>query len=240
MINQKQIKSLHQKKYREHYNLFIIEGVRSFISAVEANAKIKLIFYTIEFSKKNPWLKKKLYQIPNKIVSIEEIKKLSPVKSPSGILAVCEIPKFNLLDKKKNLIYLDSLSDPGNLGTIIRTATWFGVSQIGYSKKSIDPFNPKVVRSAMGSHFNLSWLGELSLNDIKEYEIIGADHRGKSLEEVQPFNNKWALIMGNESHGISDNIKKAIKHLVSIPKIGEGESLNVGVSMGILLHELTK
>ena len=240
MISQKQVKSLHLKKYRSLNNQFIVEGSRSVSSAIDAKAIIDSVFYTLDFSKKNPTLLEKVNRIPSKIVSSKEIRKLSPSANPSGILATCKIPKFEPFNKNKNIIFLDHVSDPGNLGTILRTALWFGIDQIGYSSKSIDPYNPKVVRSAMGAHFSISWLGELSLDDIKGYKILGADHRGKSIHTINIDNQRWALIMGSEAQGISKSAHSCIDELIGIPKVGEGESLNVGVSMGILLHELTK
>ena len=240
MISQKQVKSLHLKKYRSLNNQFIVEGSRSVSSAIDAKAIIDSVFYTLDFSKKNPTVLEKVNRIPSKIVSSKEIRKLSPSANPSGILATCKIPKFEPFNKNKNIIFLDNVSDPGNLGTILRTALWFGIDQIGYSSKSIDPYNPKVVRSAMGAHFSISWLGELSLDDIKGYKILGADHRGKSIHTINIDNQRWALIMGSEAQGISKSAHSCIDELIGIPKVGEGESLNVGVSMGILLHELTK
>jgi TrmH family RNA methyltransferase len=240
LISQKQVKSLHLKKYRSLNNQFIVEGSRSVSSAIDAKAIIDSVFYTLDFSKKNPTLLEKVNRIPSKIVSSKEIRKLSPSANPSGILATCKIPKFEPFNKNKNIIFLDNVSDPGNLGTILRTALWFGIDQIGYSSKSIDPYNPKVVRSAMGAHFSISWLGELSLDDIKGYKILGADHRGKSIHTINIDNQRWALIMGSEAQGISKSAHSCIDELIGIPKVGEGESLNVGVSMGILLHELTK
>ena len=240
MISQKQVKSLHLKKYRSLNNQFIVEGSRSVSSAIDAKAIIDSVFYTLDFSKKNPTILEKLNKIPSEIVSSKEIRKLSPSTNPSGILATCKMPKFESFNKNKNIIFLDNVSDPGNLGTILRTALWFGIDQIGYSSKSIDPYNPKVVRSAMGAHFSISWLGELSLDDIKGYKILGADHRGKSIHTINIDNQRWALIMGSEARGISKSAHSYIDELIGIPKVGEGESLNVGVSMGILLHELTK
>ena len=167
MISQKQVKSLHLKNYRSSNNQIIVEGSRAISSAIDAKARIDSVFYTLDVSKKNPTIVEKRNKIPSEIVSSKEIRKLSPSANPSGILATCKMPKFESFNKNKNIIFLDNVSDPGNLGTILRTALWFGIDQIGYSRKSIDPYNPKVVRSAMGAHFSISWLGELSLDDIK-------------------------------------------------------------------------
>jgi TrmH family RNA methyltransferase len=237
---QKKVKALHQKKYRSLSNQFIIEGTRSIHSAIEANAVINVVFYTSDFLKKNPNTMKSLKNTLSQMVSLKEIDKLSPLITSSGILAVCEIPKFQSINVNKNIIFLDNISDPGNFGTILRTAIWFGIDQIAYSSGSIDPYNPKVVRGAMGAHFNISWLGELSLEEIKGYKILGADHRGKSIKSLNINNQKWALIMGSEPHGLSKTTHKYLEDMIAIPKFGKGESLNIGVSMGILLYELTK
>ena len=240
MNSQKKVKALHQKKFRSLNNQFIIEGIRSIHSAIEAKAEISIIFYTSDFSKKNLKTMGRVKNIPSQMVSSKEIDKLSPSITSSGALAICKIPKFQTLNNKKNIIFLDKISDPGNFGTILRTAIWFGIDQIAYSPGSIDPYNPKVVRSAMGAHFNISWLSELRLEELKGYKILGADHRGKSIKSLNIDNQKWALIMGSEPHGLSKTTHQYLKELIAIPKVGEGDSLNIGVSMGILLYELTK
>ncbi len=240
MNSQKRVKALHQKKYRSLNNKFIIEGIRSIHSAIEAKAVINIIFYTSDFSKKNSKTMESFKKTPLKMVSSKEIDNLSPSITSSGVLAVCEIPKFQTLNNKKNIIFLDKIADPGNFGTILRTALWFGIDQIAYSPGSIDPYNPKVVRGAMGAHFNISWLGELKLEELKGYKILGADYRGKSIKALDIDNQKWALIMGSEPHGLSKKTHEYLEELIAIPKVGEGESLNIGVSMGILLYELTK
>ena len=240
MNSQKKAKALHQRKNRFLNNEFIIEGRRSIGSAIEANAEITLLFYTTNFSENNPDIMERVKNIPSEIISSKEINNISPSITSSGILAICKISKFQSYNKNKNIIFLDNISDPGNLGTILRTAVWFGIDQIAYSSGSIDPYNPKVVRSAMGAHFNISWLGELSLKEIKGYKILGADHRGRSIESINIDNQKWVLVMGSEPHGLSESSHPHLEELISIPKVGEGESLNIGVSMGILLYELTK
>jgi tRNA G18 (ribose-2'-O)-methylase SpoU len=92
----------------------------------------------------------------------------------------------------------------------------------------------------MGAHFYLSWIGTMPVNDFTDYTIIGADQRGNPMQSLEKTREKWVLIMGSEAHGIGKDIKPSLNQLVAIPKIGSGESLNVGVSTGILLHHLTK
>jgi len=236
----KHIRSLHQKKFRDQHQQFILEGIRSLSSAMDANGEIEQIVFTSSFAQKHAEILDKMGAYPQNLISENELKQLSPSTSPSGVLAVCNQIDFGLMNPTKNVIYLDQVSDPGNMGTILRTAVWFGVNQIALSPGCIDIFNPKVVRSAMGAHFNLLWVGELSFDALEGYSCLGADHRGESLHKLNPIPDKWALIMGSEAHGLSAEIRNALDHTIAIPKIGTGESLNVGVATGILLHTLTQ
>jgi TrmH family RNA methyltransferase len=236
----KYIRSLHQKKFRDHHQQFILEGIRSFSSAMGANGEIEQIVFTSSFAQKHAEILDKMREYPQNLISENELKQLSPSTSPPGVLAVCNQIEFDLINPEQNVIYLDQVSDPGNMGTILRTAVWFGVNQIALSPGCIDLFNPKVVRSAMGAHFNLLWVGELSFDALEGYSCLGADHRGESLHNLNPIPEKWALIMGSEAHGLSNDVKAQLDQTITIPKIGIGESLNVGVAMGILLYRLTQ
>ena len=243
MISKNQIKqicSLQHKKFREQYQQFIIEGSRCLTSALSAGSKIDSIIYTKSYAQNNPNLINGFGTIPQTIVSDDELKKLSPSTSPSGLMAICHMIHYSSRNQHKNLIYLDQISDPGNMGTILRTASWFGMDQIALSPGCIDIYNPKVVRSAMGAHFHLSWIGELTFNELDDYTLLGADQRGETIDTLNQIPKKWALIMGSEAHGLSKETRSLLNRSVSISKIGEGESLNVGVAMGILLHQLTR
>ena len=243
MMHQNQtklIRSLSYKKYREEHGLFLVEGFRSVHEAVIANASIESIFWTNEFAQKNAGFMNSIRNIQNESISPSEMQQLSPSATPPGLLAICKIPTFSPPVMNSNFIYLDHVSDPGNMGTILRTALWFGIHIIAMSEGCIDPFNPKVVRGAMGTHFYLSWVGTMPINDFTDYTIIGADQKGNPMKSLGKSPEKWVLVMGSEAHGICKDIKSSLNQLVAIPKIGSGESLNVGVSMGILLHHLTK
>ncbi len=242
MISRNQVKlirSLQQKKFREEHGLFIVEGLRSIQEALRANASIESIFWTEAFSEKNSNHMNTISAVQNESVLMAEMKQLSPSTTPPGVLAVCKIPTFNSPDMNRNFIYLDHISDPGNMGTILRTALWFGIHNIVLSEACIDPFNPKVVRGAMGAHFHISWIGTMPLCAFTDYTVLGADYRGNSILAVKKIPDKWVLVMGSEAHGISSDVHDELDQLIAIPKVGTGESLNVGVSMGILLHCLT-
>ena len=242
MISRNQVKlirSLQQKKFREEHGLFIVEGLRSIQEALRANASIESIFWTEAFSEKNSNHMNTISAVQNESILMAEMKQLSPSTTPPGVLAVCKIPIFDSPDMNRNFIYLDHILDPGNMGTILRTALWFGIHNIVLSEACIDPFNPKVVRGAMGAHFHISWIGTMPLCAFTDYTVLGADYRGNSILAVKKIPDKWVLVMGSEAHGISSDVHDELDQLIAIPKVGTGESLNVGVSMGILLHCLT-
>ena len=237
-ILEKRIKSLYTKKGRLKNNNFIIEGKRSLLTAIDNGVNIKNIVLSKDFIKKNknltPYIKYKITDVDNRCFG-----QLSQVDSPSGILAEAAIPLHNKLNPDFPMVYLDQISDPGNLGTIIRTCDWFGIKQIGISLNSVEFYNPKVVRSSMGSHFNMKYLGTPSSEDLNRFNLIGADfNKGKDINDIS-FPKNWALVMGSEASGISKIMNKKISSYVKIERFGKGESLNIGVAMGIVLHKFT-
>ena len=237
-ILERRIKSLYTKKGRLKNNNFIIEGKRSLLTAIQNGVNIKNIVLNKSFTEKNRNLNKyNKYKIT--VVDDKCFDQLSQVDSPSGILAEAAIPLHGKLNPDFPLVYLDQVSDPGNLGTIIRTCDWFGIKQIGISPNSVEFYNPKVVRSSMGSHFNMKYLGTPSSKDLNKFNLIGADfNKGKSINDIS-FPKNWALVMGSEAFGISKTMSKKISSYVKIERFGKGESLNIGVAMGIVLHRFT-
>ena len=171
------------------------------------------------------------------------VKGVSDSINNQGIIAVINIPKNNEDYLSNHQLILDSISDPGNLGNLIRTADWFGLKNIYLSENSIDPYNPKVIRSSMGAHF---YINIIQINIIKHIEIlkknnfviIGADIMGENLYDWN-IPKKWAIVLGNEAHGISKSLRSLITTTVTIPGVKGMESLNVSVAGGILLHLLT-
>ena len=237
-ILEKRIKSLYTKKGRLKNNNFIIEGKRSILTAIHNSVNIKNIVLSKSFIEKN-----KNLAIYNKyktsVVDDKCFGQLSQVDSPSGILAEAAIPLHSKLNPDFPMVYLDQISDPGNLGTIIRTCDWFGIKQIGISLNSVEFYNPKVVRSSMGSHFNMKYLGTPSSEDLNRFNLIGADfNKGKDINDISNPKN-WALVVGSEASGISKIMNKKISSYVKIERFGKGESLNIGVAMGIILHKFT-
>ena len=237
-ILEKRIKSLYTKKGRLKNNNFIIEGKRSILTAIHNSVNIKNIVLSKSFIEKNKNLAA-YNKYKTSVVDDKCFGQLSQVDSPSGILAEATIPLQSKLNPDFPMVYLDQISDPGNLGTIIRTCDWFGIKQIGISPNSVEFYNPKVVRSSMGSHFNMKYLGTPSSEDLNRFNLIGADfNKGKDINDISNPKN-WALVMGSEASGISKTMNKKISSYVKIEKFGKGESLNIGVAMGIVLHRFT-
>ncbi len=238
----KLIKSLQIKKYRDNNQLFVIEGEKivSELTA-QSNLKIDTIFYTNEWD---------VSKIPSNVHSVEisnnELERISGLKTPNKVLATVKMPSKKDIDLTDNnlILLLDDIKDPGNLGTIIRTADWFGIKQIIASKKTVDVYNPKVIQSSMGAIFRIKFTYEDLIPVIPklkgaDYIISGASLTGTDIYQAT-FTPKSALIMGSESHGISPEIIRALDQELLIPRYGESESLNVSIATGIFLAEYCK
>lgn len=236
------ILSLKTKKGREKHNLFLIEGRRLIKSALLKHSIIKKIYFTENFKEKNSLLLKNIFNknILNEKILNKDIKKLSSTINPSGIVALCKIPKKKVLSfNQSKWIYLDKISDPGNLGTLLRSASWFNFKNIALSKDCVDPFNPKVVRSSMGGVFDLSIHIGVELNKFsKNYLIIGTNQNGLNINSfTKP--NKFVLIIGSESNGISKENLNKINQMITIKKLGKGESLNASTAGSIIMYKLS-
>ncbi|MBT4555874.1 MAG: RNA methyltransferase [Candidatus Marinimicrobia bacterium] len=237
------IQLLARGKARKETGQYLIEGKRLVQSAIEMRADLETVFNTEPFQKDNPGF---MESIQNTGISCEQIQskimeKLSFTKTPSGIAAVCSLPKKDDPNLSQNQwLYLDQISDPGNLGTLFRSAAWFNFSNVALSPDCVDPFNPKAVRAGMGAHFGLSIHTNIDLNLFAEsHTLIGADHRGDSLGNIEN-SEKFMLVLGSEAHGLSESILEKLDFTVAIEKRGFGESLNVGVAGAILMYELSK
>jgi len=241
----KLVRSLKQKKFREKMGLFLLEGKRVLETASESNTTLSRIFYTPAFSagKENKSLLEKLGAIlAAEEITEQEMKFISPSVTPPGLLALAHIPAYNFsaVSNTCNWVYLDGVSDPGNMGTLLRTTAWFGIYTVGLDRNCIDAYNPKVVRAAMGAHFYLKFMGELNLKQMKNTHILlGADQRGSDSIKL-PLGKPFVLMLGNEAHGLSAEAKKEIDLLLSIKKYGQGESLNVAAAAGVLLDRIVR
>ena len=241
----KKIKSLKTKKGRNAEKLFLIEGKRSVEEyLLKSDLVNEVIISELDIKNYNYVLnlcnKKK---IKVSVVQDNIYKKLSDTKTPPGLLATC---KINSLIQKKydssRWLFLYKIKDPGNLGTILRSAAWFNIKNIALSKDCTDPFNNKVVRSAMGAHIYLNiYKGQEVDKFIKNnYLIVGADQNGDNTVEQIDLTRKIVLCLGGESEGFGNLIIKKINKLISIKKIGHGESLNVAMAGSIIMNYLSQ
>ena len=235
----KDIAKLKMHKFREVQNKFVVEGdklVQEAIITVPQN--VLQVFKTPE-SKISPI---ELEKFTVYTISSAELEKISTQKSPQHSLAIVDInffPKGNINDRI--LIACDDIQDPGNFGTIIRTADWFGINSIIASQNTVDVFNQKVIQASMGSVFRVhvqyvdlkSWLSKTNRR------ILGAFLGGASIFEYTVETDS-VVVIGTEGKGISSNICELIQDKITIPAIGKAESLNAAVATGIIVAELTK
>lgn len=253
-INQlKYYTSLQQKKYRNLHNSFLIEGekmVLEFLQSEPHKFKVLSILALPGFIHNNKKILKNL-----KCIEIEprELKKISSFSTPNQAILEIEIPKqeFDLSSIRNELnIFLDDIRDPGNLGTIIRTADWFGIKNLFCSSGSVDLYNPKVLQSSMGSFSRVNVLyieAEEIIRktaDFSDFELIATTMEGINLfEKSLPL--KGLLFFGNESKGLKESIISECSYAYTIPP-GPSESnqrpdsLNIGMSAGIFMAELSK
>lgn len=241
----KQLNSLEQKKYREKYSQFLIEGIRLIEEAVSSKAPILQVWYAADIQtsgRGNDLIETCLNRsIPCEEAAPEELGSISETVHGQGIFALIQIPGEQKIKRgeQENWLYLDQIRDPGNLGTLLRTADWFGIRYVALSKGCVDVYNPKVIRSGMGAHFHLCIYPDTGLHRIKEFNhiILAADRKGKpAFTNYASQFTKWCLVLGSEAHGISKKLKPHIDHFIAVPGKGSAESLNVAVAGGILLY----
>lgn len=252
MLSKAQIRfltSLQQKKFRKAHQAFIVEGAKSVEEFIFSPYKVLQVYTT-------PSALAKLAKIPDNIklyeITDEEFRKISALNTPQGVLAVVGIPEDSLQDLKVGkisdtdfrgqfVLALDEVQDPGNLGTIIRIADWFGIRHIVCSKGTADVYNPKTVQASMGSLSRVS----VRYTDLCEFieqaniSVFGAVLDGESIYETD-FQAEGIVVLGNEGNGIGEALRSKIQFPVTIPRFGGAESLNVGVSAAIFCSEMAR
>lgn len=225
----KSIKKLNDKKYRDSTNTFLVEGEHLVLEAIKNNL-VKYVIVSTDYD----------FDYDNKIVVSDKVMRyISNLDNPSGIMAVCN--KFSHNKIGSRILILDDIQNPGNLGTIIRSAVAFNFDTIVLSKNTVDLYNSKVIRATQGMLFKTNIIiAELEefISSLNGYKIIGTDV--VSGVNIKNFKNleKFAIIMGNEGQGISSNIKKLCDSNIYIPMSSDCESLNVGVAASIIMYEL--
>ncbi|MCW3786216.1 TrmH family RNA methyltransferase [Plebeiibacterium sediminum] len=250
MISQSKIKlinSLSKKKYRDINQLFIAEGEKLVSDLSDSSIHIKWLFASKQ------WIEDHSSIIADEITECEEsqLKKITQLKTPSPVIAICSIPdqKIQNLDIDKDLtLALDDIQDPGNLGTIIRLADWFGIKNIVCSQNTADAYNPKVIQATMGAiaRVNLFYTDlELFLKQAREKNnsIYGTFLDGEDIYRKE-LNSCGIIVMGNEGKGISSKIESLVSDKLLIPSFStnpiHSESLNVSTATAITLSEFRR
>ena len=231
----KLITSLSQKKYRQKHKLFVVEGVKVVQEFLNSSYELDIVFSSdTNFSSTNKFIE----------VTDQELKKISSLKNPNKVLAIFKIPNQINPIMGGLILALDSINDPGNLGTIIRLCDWFGIEQLVCSNETVDCFNSKVVQASMGSLTRVA----VSYLDLKKYlqnasvPIFVADMDGLNVYKTK-LPDSALLVLGNEANGISDEIKQLVTTKITIPRYGafqQTESLNVATASAILLSEFRR
>ena len=232
------VKSLKYKKNRINSKLFLVEGIKGIKEVLSSNYNIH---FTILSQTEYDNLDKNLINDNIYILSENEIKKLSNLKNNYSGIAVVGVKNNNINNLKFNdlVIALDSISDPGNLGTIIRIADWYNIRNIICSKNTVDFYNPKVIQASMGSFIRVNtYYTDLDyIFKRNKNKVFGTTIHSKNISKFSHAKN-GIIVFGNESNGISQKLKKNIDNWLSIKRFGGADSLNVSVSVGIILNEL--
>lgn len=250
----KLIRSLRQKKYRDQLRLYMVEGEKMVMELVRGKSggdhRIKQLYATDQWIDQNEqWMRNQKFKVFE--ASTDDLKKVSNLITPQPVIALVSIPDHRYsMETLLNtpVLAFEAIRDPGNLGTIIRTADWFGIDHLICSPDSTDAFNPKVVQATMGAitRVNVYYLDiELLLSNagMKEKMVYGTFLEGGNIYEISMDKNPL-ILFGNESHGLSDRYDRYIHKKISIPtfsQTGKGsESLNVASSVAVVCSELKR
>lgn len=242
----KNIKSLSHRSFRDDNSIFLVEGEKLCSELLKSNIvpecvvikdmpSVEVIDLLEQFSEKAV----PIYTTPKHVFD-----QMTDAKTPQNIVAVVHKLPMNI-DFNLSFVALDNVQDPGNVGTIIRTAEWFGINQIILGNNTADIFNPKVVRSTMGSIFRINFyetdnLAEFLKKNYKKFKIFGASLQSKNKLDTIKISKNIGLVFGNESKGISAEVAAVLSSDFIIEGDSVTESLNVAVSAGIALYHFTK
>jgi RNA methyltransferase, TrmH family len=233
----KWLRSLQQKKNREQESVFVVEGEKMVLEGMELCSD-DLVCLVVH--KDSHALVSKFRTLPVLSAGTTEMEQISSLKTPNKLLAVFKRPE-TALEQNGFRIALDGVQDPGNMGTILRLADWFGVQSVVCSNETVDCYNPKVIQASMGAIFRI----RVQYTDLQTYlsqagvPVYGALLDGQNYGTVDYAQN-GILLMGNEGNGISESLLPLITQAVTIPRIGRAESLNVATATAILLAEISK
>jgi TrmH family RNA methyltransferase len=234
------IKSLQLKKYRNKAQSFLVEGTKSVLELLNSNFEVTHLVGTDSFLKDNEIFLSKL-EVSPELVSAQQLNSLSSLKTNQDVLAVARKPVDKPLSISKNeySLALDGISDPGNLGTIIRTADWYGIQNVICSRECADFYNPKVIQASMGSFTRVRIHYTDLLGFLKDHLVYGAALEGENVHQIN-FANGGVLLIGNEAHGISPALHNIIDQWICIPGYGGAESLNAALATAVICDNLRR
>ncbi|MDI9866419.1 RNA methyltransferase [Flectobacillus sp. DC10W] len=245
MLSKNQIKyinALQQKKFRQEYQSFVVEGAKSVVELLSSDFELESLYVTEDFYKETkPLLDKQ--PLRAEIVGQAELEKAGTFSSNNAALAVVKM-KANqelLLNDTEYALVLDEIRDPGNLGTIIRIADWYGIQKIICSEGTVDLYNPKVISSTMGSFTRVSLFYTNLVKYLKGQQktIYGAFLDSENVHTLN-FAPSGYIIIGNEANGISEAVEKVVTHKITIPRFGGAESLNAGIATAVICDNLRR
>ena len=240
MVSKNQIKlitSLQQKKYRFAHQLFFAEGIKVIQELVESNFELVHLYTT-----QNDF--EEVSKDKKTIIPESDLKKITALATPNSCLAVFKMPAEKKIGESGLILALDSIRDPGNLGTILRLCDWFGIDQLICSKETVDIYNPKVVQATMGSiaRVNVNYVDLENFVSQAKLPVFGTFMDGNNIYKTN-LPQEGIIIMGNEANGISPELEKLIKNRLTIPRFGtlqKTESLNVATATAIILSEFRR
>jgi len=224
----KRLRSLHQKKFRDESGLFLVEGIKQVEELLKSDFKIHEIYAT------EAWMG----GVDHVTVNSSELERISTTKSPNTVLAIAETKKVEFDNSKGFILALDGVRDPGNMGSIFRSASWFGVSGILCSEDCVEIFNPKVVRSSMGAIFKIPSKTVNLVNELTQYTGPKAGLILGGSDDISVLHNENCLVtLGNEAGGVTPGVQACLDHYIEIGGSGMMESLNVAMAGTVVLYE---
>ncbi|MGV3561611.1 TrmH family RNA methyltransferase [Larkinella arboricola] len=239
----KYIQSLHQKKYRQEHAAFLVEGAINVLELCASDYSIELLLATESFYKENARLLDK-QPVRLEMVTADDLRRVGSLVANDACLAVAKTKenRFLVADADEFVLVLDDIRDPGNLGTILRIADWYGIRKLICSQSTADVYNPKVISASKGSFTRVEWYYcDLNgyLSELSETPVYGAFLDGADVHS-QSFGASGYIIMGNEANGISSEVEWFVNQRITIPRYGQAESLNVGIATAVICDNLRR
>lgn len=238
----KTIRALGQKKHRKNSGQFLVQGEKNVVELLQSDLTTTDIFATERFiGQYQKQFVARADTIKWSETDIATLSKVSTLSANDSVIAIANMPEQPAFIDNGLTVALDGVSDPGNLGTIIRVADWYGIKQVVVGHHCADPYNPKTISATMGSFTRVELvfadLTELLANSTRA--IYGAFLEGENIHRFSP-NKDAIIVMGSESHGISEEVAKFVTSPITIPRFGHAESLNVAMATGIILDNFLR